>query len=280
AAPANSEAANVGTFIGPPIAPTTVNATDGKYLEYVTISWDASPGADEYKIFRWNKILKKWRKIGTTAITNFDDTAAKPLTIYKYKVKACNIAGCTPGANTDTGYRAKLVKVNVVKNSGFEKDANQDGIPNAWQRETNDGKDKRVCKPIAAHLGNCGFRFTGDNYGPADDLWQNLTARTLNKGGGNIGDILKLIFWAKTKNLASPSYASLWVTDTGTALNQHDQVYLPYGDSGWTQYTLELTITLDSYDDVIIELYFQGGETEIVFFDDVKVILSYVDTTP
>ena len=284
AAPSNSDPADVGIFLGPPIAPTTVSATDGKYTDYVTITWDASPGTDEYKIFRWNKILKKWQKIGATAITNFDDTTATPLKIYEYKVKACNIAGCTPGANTDTGFRAKLIKVNVIKNGGFEKDTNHDGIPNAWQRTSNDGMDKRVCKAFAAHLGSCGFRFTGDNYGPADQLAQDLSVKTLNMGGGNKGDffsdVFKVIFWAKTKNLDSPSYVSLWVTDSISTLNQHNDIYLPYGDSGWTKYTIDLTITLDSYDEVFIELYFQGGISEIVFLDDVKVILSYVDSTP
>ena len=55
-------------FFTAPAAPENVNATDGEFEDYVLVTWDASPGAGEYDVYRGGEL------IATTESLRFEDT--------------------------------------------------------------------------------------------------------------------------------------------------------------------------------------------------------------
>jgi hypothetical protein len=265
-------------YIGKLSTPTNVQATDGDYTDKIVISWNAVSGADYYRVLRFDAKLNKWVKRGNATGLSFEDLGGKPLKVYKYRVKACNAHGCSSKSTMDSGYKAKLVTVQVVRNFSFELDGDKDGVPNNWTRISNDNKDARVC--LSAKSGSCSFRFKGDSAGPADQLYQSLINKTLTKGGGNKDDVITLTFWARTKNLASTAYVQVAVYDAGSAAVDSIVYYLPVGSYGWTKFSDSLTVAYDSYDDLQVLLYFQGEEGEVLFIDNIKVMVQYVDSTP
>ncbi len=90
----------------PPSAPINVQASDGTFLEFVQVSWSASPTAESYQLFRSQFPNSLGEPLGVaTALTLFNDTSAVPGVIYYYTVKAQNSFGVSGVSNTDPGYR-------------------------------------------------------------------------------------------------------------------------------------------------------------------------------
>ena len=91
----------------PPSVPTSVSATDGRYTAFVEVVWSSSGWADDYEVYRCTStaIQDCGTAITTTQETLYEDKGALPATIYHYRVKACNVAGCSDASSEDAGYR-------------------------------------------------------------------------------------------------------------------------------------------------------------------------------
>jgi hypothetical protein len=93
---------------GIPSAPTGVNASDGEYPDMIRISWNASPAAMGYDVYRSTKLFNDGgapTKIGTTTGLYLEDTTAVSGLIYYYWVKAKNkVYGNSKYSAFDDGY--------------------------------------------------------------------------------------------------------------------------------------------------------------------------------
>ncbi len=94
--------------LGGPDPPTGVSASDGTYTEKVEVTWDPSPGATSYEVWR-NPVEETATAIqlaGSVAQVRYDDWAAEAGTCYYYWVKAKNHLGTSGFSESDSGYRA------------------------------------------------------------------------------------------------------------------------------------------------------------------------------
>ncbi len=89
---------------GVPEVPTGVSATDGLYTDRVRVTWNASPGATSYEVWRDVAQGGPYSLRGTVAGTTYDDLDASPGVVYWYKVKACNPSGCSAFSAPDSGF--------------------------------------------------------------------------------------------------------------------------------------------------------------------------------
>lgn len=85
--------------------PDPVCASDGSSTENVTISWNSSPGATSYVVYRDTVSPPITVLANGITSTRFTDTTAVPGILYYYSVKA--FAGYNPGDSSapDSGYR-------------------------------------------------------------------------------------------------------------------------------------------------------------------------------
>ncbi|MCD6216319.1 peptidoglycan DD-metalloendopeptidase family protein [bacterium] len=81
-----------------PAKVTGVSASDGTYDDYVLVSWDSIPGADNYIIYR------NGGHLDTDTSSPYSDYSANPGTHYNYQVSAVNSCGEGPKSNSDEGY--------------------------------------------------------------------------------------------------------------------------------------------------------------------------------
>lgn len=91
----------------PPQPPTGVLASDAASTEIVRVIWNASPGADEYRVYRGASpegtrvALSNWQ-----TSTTWDDTSADVGPYYYYWVRARNAHGESDYSQPDMGWRA------------------------------------------------------------------------------------------------------------------------------------------------------------------------------
>jgi fibronectin type 3 domain-containing protein len=91
---------------GRPPAPTNVQASDS-LLDKVQVSWEASPRAELYTVYRATS-ASRWatkKALGTTSTTTYDDTTASVAKTYYYYVKASNSYGTSGYSAYDKGNR-------------------------------------------------------------------------------------------------------------------------------------------------------------------------------
>ncbi len=92
-----------------PPAPANVRASDGTYSYMVKITWNASAGATDYRIFRANSLDGNKTSLALAAATFYEDYSAwGGLQIHYYWVIACvNSMSCTDldEATPDSGFR-------------------------------------------------------------------------------------------------------------------------------------------------------------------------------
>jgi hypothetical protein len=99
------DTAFIGGVQSPPATPTNLHTTSVT-ANQVSLAWNASTGADTYRVYR------DGGQIGVPSAPFFQDTGVQPSTQYAYTVDACNEAGCsdqtgallvtTPAAGGDT----------------------------------------------------------------------------------------------------------------------------------------------------------------------------------
>ena len=104
-------AAHVAALALAPPFPTNLRASDGSYDYMVKVSWNASPGATDYRVFRANSLSGSKTSIANVTTTYYDDYSAwGGLQIHHYWVIACiNGTNCSGGGNDfgtpDSGFR-------------------------------------------------------------------------------------------------------------------------------------------------------------------------------
>ena len=141
------------TVLTKPAAPTSVDATDGVYVDKVVITWTKSTGATDYHVWRDSTDLGAAGDVAT-----FDDTGADAPTItagtasasdgsspnhvtlslsgesanvgvtHTYKVVASNATGNSADSSTDTGYRGVGTLTYQWQRSAGDSDAGYSNI--------------------------------------------------------------------------------------------------------------------------------------------------------
>jgi fibronectin type 3 domain-containing protein len=109
-----------------PAKPTNVEASDGTFSTKVQITWSATLYASSYKVFRSTTPTGAKVYLGSSTSTSYDDSTASRGKAYYYRVKACNISGCSPLSAYYKGWR-KTKKA-------FRSNPNHDG----WVRESSE----------------------------------------------------------------------------------------------------------------------------------------------
>ena len=89
-----------------PAVPANLQASDGTYIERVSVTWDASFGANFYELYRAESPTGDKTLIAKVTSSHFDDVLAEYETVYYYWVKGCVIDGCSAFSDFDTGYRS------------------------------------------------------------------------------------------------------------------------------------------------------------------------------
>jgi fibronectin type 3 domain-containing protein len=88
-----------------PVKPTNVKASDGTFTAKVQITWSSSLYATSYRVFRSTTPTGAKVYLGNSIGTSYDDTTASRGKAYYYRVKACNISGCSHLGAYDKGWR-------------------------------------------------------------------------------------------------------------------------------------------------------------------------------
>jgi fibronectin type 3 domain-containing protein len=86
-------------------APENVSATDGDFTDKIRITWDRSPGAASYEIYRAEDFGAPKTRLGATSGTTFDDSTADCCIDYYYWVKAGKGGDESDFFFSDIGYR-------------------------------------------------------------------------------------------------------------------------------------------------------------------------------
>ena len=104
--------------------PTGVSASDGTYEDQVRVTWDASPGATRYEVWRHTSddSGSATRVASSVAGTAYNDTAAVPGTTYWYWVKSVRALGTSGFSSPDSGYRALPPPTGVAASDGTHTD--------------------------------------------------------------------------------------------------------------------------------------------------------------
>lgn len=162
----NSAETGYGTtvqILTKPAAPTGVSATDGTYIDKVTITWTKSTGATDYHVWRDSTDLGAAGDVAT-----YDDMGAGAPTItpgsasasdgtnnayvelslsgasasngtsHTYKVIASNATGNSADSATDTGYRGVGTLTYQWQRSATDSDASYSDISGATTASYND----------------------------------------------------------------------------------------------------------------------------------------------
>ncbi|MBP5227968.1 MAG: hypothetical protein J6336_11360, partial [Kiritimatiellae bacterium] len=88
-------------------APTGVYATDGTSATGVTVSWNATPGAEGYKVYRGTTSNPDAAEVvSSVSSVSFDDTTAEPGTLYFYWIVATNAVSESAKSAVETGFRS------------------------------------------------------------------------------------------------------------------------------------------------------------------------------
>ena len=88
-------------------APTGVYATDGTSATCVTVSWNATTGAEGYTVYRGTTSNSDAAQvILSTSDVTIDDTTAAPGTLYFYWVTATNAVSESAKSAVETGFRS------------------------------------------------------------------------------------------------------------------------------------------------------------------------------
>ena len=88
-------------------------ATDGTSATGVTVSWNATPGAEGYKVYRGTsnnpdaaEEVSSVPAVPSVSPVSFDDTTAAPGTLYFYWVTATNAVSESAKSAVETGFRS------------------------------------------------------------------------------------------------------------------------------------------------------------------------------
>ncbi|MDD3748536.1 MAG: hypothetical protein PHX35_04185 [Candidatus Bipolaricaulis anaerobius] len=93
-----------------PSAPTGVSASQGTFTDRVRVTWQASPRASAYHVYRGTAATGPFTMIAVVEGTSYDDVEVTLGQTYWYKLRACNSEGCSVLSSADvSGYAASQV---------------------------------------------------------------------------------------------------------------------------------------------------------------------------
>ena len=117
-----------------PNPPSGVSASNGTYTHRVEVTWNASPGATYYEIYRSVLLYGGFTKVGGSVTTSGSDYSGEPGRDYYYRVAACNSEGCSTylSSYSDTGYRRIKTPTGVQASDGTF----QDKVHVTWTEST------------------------------------------------------------------------------------------------------------------------------------------------
>jgi hypothetical protein len=117
----------------PPPFPANVRASDGAFSWGIRVSWNPSPGASTYRVFRANSLDGNKTSLANVAANTYDDYSAwAALTVHWYWVIACTEGGSCSGQGNaygtpDFGFRGLAVP-DVSASDGTR----TDGVSIVW----------------------------------------------------------------------------------------------------------------------------------------------------
>jgi fibronectin type 3 domain-containing protein len=90
-----------------PVVPTSLAASDGTFVDRVTLIWAAVEGTDYYEVYRATSPTGSRTHLGHAYSPTWDDKACTAGKTYTYWVNACTSADlCSARSAPDAGYRA------------------------------------------------------------------------------------------------------------------------------------------------------------------------------
>jgi uncharacterized protein YkwD len=94
-----------------PSTPQPPSASDGTYQNYVQISWNVASNVDNYLIVRCtDQGLDNCVEIYRGETIKTMDETAEDMVSYFYRMRVCNVSGCSEYSSFDSGYRnSKLI---------------------------------------------------------------------------------------------------------------------------------------------------------------------------
>lgn len=101
-------------------APSSLAASDGTYSDKVRLTWNSTPGAEGYNIFRHTiNNSSAATHIGDASGIGFNDTNAISGTLYYYWVKATNAVCASDFSAAASGYRAMSAPISMNASDGL-----------------------------------------------------------------------------------------------------------------------------------------------------------------
>ncbi len=93
------------SYAARPEPPTNLDATDGAFTNRVQLTWQAGLGAAYYEVERALSEEGPYTRIATPVTgTTYTDSNVTAETVYWYRVRACNGAGCSAYAVPNSGF--------------------------------------------------------------------------------------------------------------------------------------------------------------------------------
>jgi fibronectin type 3 domain-containing protein len=114
-----------------PNTPTGVAASDGEFEDKIRVTWNPSPEADTYEVFRADSFAGQKTKVTTTAATVYEDRSLACGVDFYYWVKALNAFGESDLFYSDLGFircPAPVVTTKDVFVDGNENDSPEDSV--------------------------------------------------------------------------------------------------------------------------------------------------------
>jgi len=103
----------------PLAAPTGVDASDGDYSFYVRVTWNAVPGATDYKLYRSTiNSSSTATLVGSTGSTVYNDGGTAHGTVYYYWVKAVSTLSDSGFSGGNGGFLEPLAPTGVTASDG------------------------------------------------------------------------------------------------------------------------------------------------------------------
>ncbi len=121
------------------IRPSYVEASDGVYLDKISVLWNPSPGATHYQAWRGltNSSATAGLLESNIGTNSFDDITITPGVLYYYWIKACNASFCTSFSSYNSGYASITLPPNPPPAPNASDNLFQDKVAVSWTSVVN-----------------------------------------------------------------------------------------------------------------------------------------------
>ena len=117
----------------PPSAPQNLAATAG--ADSIALTWDASAGAESYRVLRRNQEEALYAEVAVTTTNSYTDTTAVVAQGYAYKVQAQNDSG---DSEFSDHVLAMIIPPAPDAPTGFAADVGDDSVTLSWDASDDD----------------------------------------------------------------------------------------------------------------------------------------------